>query len=283
MVTSTANKNVKKVLDLQTKAKARKKYDSFVIEGVRECQEAPINRIEIIYISETFEKTFVSDKKFLEIKNILDKVNYEVVSDMVFSHMSQTKTPQGILGIIKKNEYTLEDIINVKSCEHINDAKSSERVNNRKHFIFLENLQDPGNLGTILRTAEGAGVSGVIMSKDTVDIYNPKVVRSTKGTIFRVPFVYVEDIIDTVKKVKDMGVCIYAAHLLGENYYYNEDFTKDIGFIIGNEGNGITDELAKEASKYIKIPMCGKVESLNAANAATILMYEALRQRNTNI
>ena len=117
MITSTANKNVKKVLDLQTKAKARKKYDSFVIEGVRECQEAPINRIEIIYISETFEKTFVSDKKFLEIKNILDKVNYEVVSDMVFSHMSQTKTPQGILGIIKKNEYTLEDIINVKSFE----------------------------------------------------------------------------------------------------------------------------------------------------------------------
>ena len=145
--------------------------------------------------------------------------------------------------------------------------------------IFLENIQDPGNLGTILRTAEGAGIDGIIMNKGTVDIYNPKVVRSTMGSIFRVPFMYCDDIMGKVDELKKSGVKVYAAALGGTRNYSEPDYTRPSAFAIGNEGNGLTDEMINAADERIKIPMLGKVESLNAANAAGILMYEAFRQK----
>lgn len=146
-------------------------------------------------------------------------------------------------------------------------------------FMVLENIQDPGNLGTILRTAEGAGVNGILMSRDTVDIFNPKTIRSTMGSVYRVPFLYVEDICETVRELKNKGISAYAAHLKGIGSYDEQDYTKGTAFLIGNEGNGLTDELADLADTYIRIPMYGKVESLNAAIASAVLMYEAQRQR----
>ena len=145
--------------------------------------------------------------------------------------------------------------------------------------MVLENIQDPGNLGTILRTAEGAGVNGILMSRDTVDIFNPKTIRSTMGSVYRVPFLYVEDICETVRELKNKGISAYAAHLKGIGSYDEQDYTKGTAFLIGNEGNGLTDELADLADTYIRIPMYGKVESLNAAIASAVLMYEAQRQR----
>ena len=145
-------------------------------------------------------------------------------------------------------------------------------------ILALDGIQDPGNLGTILRTGEGAGINGIIMSRETVDIYNPKVTRSTMGSIFRVPFVYVDDLFEVIKMMKDRNITTYAAHLNGTDYT-RESYTSGTAFLIGNEGNGLTDELTDNAQKKIKIPMCGRVESLNAAMASGLLVYEARRQR----
>ena len=146
-------------------------------------------------------------------------------------------------------------------------------------LLVLDQIQDPGNLGTIVRTAEGAGVTGIVMSQDCVDMYNPKVVRSTMGAAYRVPFCYVDDLAEEVKQMKEAGICAYAAHLEGKNSYDEEDYRKASAFLIGNEGNGLRDEVADQAQVYIRIPMKGQVESLNAAVATAILTFEAARQR----
>ena len=146
-------------------------------------------------------------------------------------------------------------------------------------LLILENLQDPGNLGTILRTAEGAGVTGVILSKGCVDLYNPKTIRSTMGSVYRVPTLYTEDLCQTVEVLKKHGICSYAAHLKGANFYDQENYQSGTAFLIGNEGNGLTEELTEKADTLIRIPMEGQLESLNAGVASAILMYEAYRQR----
>ena len=150
-------------------------------------------------------------------------------------------------------------------------------------LMILEDLQDPGNLGTILRTGEGAGVTGIILSKNSVDIYNPKVIRSTMGSVYRMPFYYTssiqEEILPWLREKKITG---YAAHLEGKNSYDQEDYTKGTAFFIGNEGNGLSRELSQKADIWIRIPMEGQVESLNAAMASGILMYEASRQRRNS-
>ena len=157
-----------------------------------------------------------------------------------------------------------------------------ERENYEKapFLMILEDLQDPGNMGTILRTAEGAGVTGIILSKNCVDLYNPKVIRSTMGSIYRMP-VMQADLLEILPVLKENKIQTYAAHLKGKNWYHEEDYTEGTAFLIGNEGNGLSDELSDSADCLIKIPMEGKVESLNAAMAAGILMYETARQRRT--
>ena len=146
-------------------------------------------------------------------------------------------------------------------------------------LILKRALQDPGNLGTIFRTAEAAGVTGIIMSRDCVDIYNPKTIRSTMGALYRMPFVYVEDLRETIHTLKEKNIKSYAAHLDGKNTYDKEDYRQGTAFLIGNEGNGLREEIAQCADTWIRIPMCGQVESLNAAVAATVLMFEVSRQR----
>ena len=144
---------------------------------------------------------------------------------------------------------------------------------------MLEDIQDPGNLGTMIRAGEGAGIQGVIMSKGTVDVFNPKTIRATMGSIYRIPFYYAEDLHVCIEDMKRKGICVYAAHLKGEKSYDLADYTKPSAFLIGNEGNGLKDETAELATAYLKIPMLGQVESLNAAIAATLFAYEAARQR----
>lgn len=260
MITSTANSQIKNVMKLQTQTKARNKAGQFIVEGIRMCVEIPKDRIVKMYISESFYNNSNNSSND-NIKQLTADTDYELVEDNVFKQMSDTVTPQGILAIVNKKEACFEDILD------------------RKTYLVLENIQDPGNLGTILRTAEGAGIDGIIMNKGTVDIYNPKVVRSTMGSIFRVPFMYCDDIMGKVDELKKSGVKVYAAALGGTRNYSEPDYTKPSAFAIGNEGNGLTDEMINAADERIKIPMLGKVESLNAANAAGILMYEAFRQK----
>jgi len=256
MITSTGNTRVKNVIQLQTRARARKDSRQFVAEGFRMVSEAPADRIVSIYASETFARCNSGYMSTIQ-------VPYETVSDNVFAQMSDTRTPQGILAVIKMAEYGIGDII-----AHDNGL-----------YVIVENLQDPGNLGTIIRMSEAAGVDGIIMSPNTVDIYNPKTIRSTMGSLYRVPFVYADDFAGTLEQMKSKGVELYAAHLEGSVEYTDPDYTKASAFVIGNEGNGLTDAVTNICSNRIRIPMAGKVESLNAAIAASVLTFEAARQR----
>lgn len=258
MITSTSNARVKELVQLQKKSKVRNEQGVFLVEGVKMYQEIPQEQLVKIYVSETF-----ADKQKEEINRLKDRRKLEYLSDHVFQYVSDTKTPQGILCVVRQSTYCLEDILEAEDA----------------HLLVLDNLQDPGNLGTILRTAEGAGVTGIIISKESVDIYNPKVIRSTMGSIYRVPFVYVEDLKEAIAKVKAHGIFTYAAHLDGKNSYDKEDYTRKTAFLIGNEGNGLRKEIADLADTWIRIPMQGQVESLNAAIATSVLMFETARQR----
>lgn len=264
MIESAANPKIKQVVKWQSKAKERRDAGVFLAEGFKLFEEAPSEWIRQVYLSEEALKRVEAEPA---IKEKLDRTGYETVSGEIFKKMSDTKTPQGILCVIKRPEYTLDRLL---------DAQAPL-------LIVLESIQDPGNLGTILRTGEGAGVTGVILGGDTVDIFNSKTIRATMGSIFRVPFVYVEDLDKALASVKEKGIHTYAAHLGGKTYYDSFSFRKATAFLIGNEAKGLSAHLAMQADSLIKIPMEGEVESLNAAVAAALLMYEALRQRRSKL
>ena len=255
MITSTSNPQVKNLQQLGRKAKIRNEQDVFLVEGTKMYLEAPAERIRKVYLS----KSLYEEKR----ESFVKGHDVEILEDRVFAAACDTKTPQGVLCMVQQYHYRLEDLLKKKN----------------PLLMILENLQDPGNLGTILRTAEGAGVDGVILSKESVDIYNPKTIRSTMGSVYRLPFLYVDSIEAILPVLKKHHVHTYAAHLKGKNSYYQEDYTRGTAFLIGNEGNGLRDEVADVAECYIKIPMCGEVESLNAAVASSVLMFEAARQR----
>lgn len=259
MITSVSNGQVKNVMQLNQKAKARREQGLFVAEGRKMFQEAPRSWISKVYVSESMSRNeeFMKTTKGLEL---------EIVSDSVFRQMSDTQTPQGVLTVLKRPEYTLEEVLQGE----------------RPLVMVLEDLQDPGNVGTILRTGEGAGISGVILTKNTVDVFNPKVIRSTMGSIYRIPFFCVEDVVFLKEEFRRRGIRTFAAHLDGRNSYDRENYLPGSAFLIGNEGNGLTDKAAAQADTLIRIPMSGQVESLNAAMAAGILMYEAARQRRNS-
>ena len=256
MITSTSNPQVKELLHLQKKSKARNERNVFIVEGIRMFREVPKDRLEKVYISESFY-----NKKKGELE--LDQFPVEILSDKVFSHVSDTKTPQGVLSIVRQKTTSLDEILKVEN----------------PYLMILDNLQDPGNLGTIVRTAEGAGVTGILLSHDCVDIYNPKTIRSTMGSVYRMPFLYVDDMDQILQTLKQEGIKTYAAHLQGKNCYDEEDYKSGCAFLIGNEGNGLRKEIADQADVWIRIPMHGQVESLNAAIAASVLMFEVCRQR----
>lgn len=283
MITSNSNPRIKQVIQWRDKAKERRRDKVFVVEGAKMFGEAPEAWIREVYVSESFlrhvrqsaspteaEKSSETMGALFDstLSEKLSRVGYEEVSDEVFRKISDTQSPQGILAVLRQPEYSLQEILQrgkAGDCPFL--------------FVVLENLQDPGNLGTIMRTAEGAGITGVIMSASTVDIFNPKVIRSTMGSVYRVPFIYEDNLIDTVQMLRAHDVKVYAAHLQGRDYYDAFSFREPTAFLIGNEGNGLTEELSREATAYLKIPMEGQLESLNASVAAALLMYEAHRQR----
>ena len=259
MITSASNTQVKNIIQLNQKAKARREQGLFVAEGRKMFGEAPRDWISKVYVTESL----TSDSSLMEQISMLPEGKAEIVADHVFRQMCDTKTPQGILTVLRKPVWTIQDILRGDS----------------PLIMILEDLQDPGNAGTILRTGEGAGVSGILLTKTCVDITNPKVIRSTMGSVYRMPFLYVESVVSLTQELKDRNIRTFAAHLHGKNSYDQESYTGGTAFLIGNEGKGLTDEAAESADCLIRIPMCGKVESLNAAMASGILMYEAARQR----
>ncbi|MCI8515133.1 MAG: RNA methyltransferase [Lachnospiraceae bacterium] len=256
MITSVSNPKVKRLLHLRKQAKARREAGLFLVEGEKMCKEAPKDLVAEVYISESHVGAG-------EVAG-WGRIPVEILSDSVFRTVSDTQTPQGVLALVRQRERTLKEILSGRQIPLL---------------LILEKLQDPGNLGTVLRTGEGAGVTGVVMSGDTVDIYNPKVVRATMGSIYRVPFCTVPDLAEAIGDLSARGIVCYAAAPTESLDYTEADYRGPTAFLIGNEGNGLSREAILAAGKRVRIPMAGEVESLNASMAAGLLMYEAARQR----
>lgn len=209
------------------------------------------------------------------------------VTENVFMQLTDVKTPQGVLAVIRKN---VED--NVSDFEDENENKNDalkDGVNSRKidclskintgadYILAVDGVQDPGNLGTIIRTADSANLKQILVSKDTVDAYSPKVIRSTMGSIYRVKIVECENLADVLNELKKHKFQIVSTSLDTENSIYDIDYRKKV-VVIGNEGNGVSKEIQDLSDYKVKIPMLGKTESLNASVATGIMIYEYVRQ-----
>lgn len=255
-ISGNQNRNFKLAKSLLQK-KNRIKNNLFTVEGIKSVNDAAKAGAEIkmIFISDSFYKNAEHDE--------LPQYDFYVVPEHMFSSLCDTETPQGILAVIK-----------------MNSEKKFEPDKN-KLYIYCDTVSDPGNLGTIIRTADAAGFGGVLLSKGCADLYSPKTVRSSMGSFFNIPVyegVGKEEIIE-IKKNGFQFLC----GALGKNTrpYTDADFSAPSVIAVGNEANGITDEILKLADICIKIPILGAAESLNVGVAAAVFMYEALRQRSS--
>jgi len=248
----------KEIIRLKEK-KYRDECGQFIIEGLRFVNEIPDNYIIKEYV---FSESFSNEKALYEFEK---KGKCFVFDEKTFKEISDTNSPQGIMAVLEKKTFTPEDIIK-------NSGKNPV-------YIIAEELNDPGNLGTIIRTADACKTDGIFLSKGSVDLYNSKVLRSTMGSLFHIPTAVDGTIDEYAALLRKNGVTIYAAHLKGEKMLYDIDLTGPSAFLIGNEARGLSDEASELADMLIKIPMPGKAESLNASVAASVLMYEAVRQR----
>lgn len=260
LITSSKNDRLKNIAKLLKSKKARTEQGLFVIEGDRIVNDLAATRPESIcevYASETYASADASFDAQWEAKGI----PAYIVKPSVFDEICDTVTPQGILAVVHMPSYSYKDIVNKPVSEAV-------------RLLILEDIQDPGNLGTMVRTAEAAGMDGIIMSRGTVDIFSPKVTRATMGSLFRVPFIYTDDLPAMLDRLAEDGISTYAAYLHGGSDFKTVSYSQRAGVIIGNEGNGITDETVLHAKYRVFIPMAGQIESLNASVAGALLMYE---------
>ena len=257
VITSKDNDLVKYIRKLKEK-KYRDIDNVYIIEGEKIIKEAIEENVKIKYIvvSEDAAKSLKDD-----FKNIINNYSCIYVTSKVFSMLTDVITPQGILAVIERKN-TNEKSINF----------SEEMI------IVLDGIGDPGNLGTIIRTIDSAGLSQVIISKNTVDTYNPKVVRSTMGAIFRVNVIVSDNIIKTLEQLKKQGYETIATSLDTKQSVYDMGTGKKV-VVIGNEANGVSEEVLQVVDKKVKIPMLGETESLNASVATGIVVYEYVRNK----
>ena len=279
IISSTKNEKIKNISALLKSKKARDEQGVFVIEGIRifkDTLKTASEYVESIFIRESILGDNITQKDHISLNSTItalfsvslpDTISVYVVKDSVLDSVSGTVTTQGVIALVKKPTHAMADLLS-------NNAPSNKTESQNKRLLVLENIQDPGNLGTMLRTAEAAGMTGIIMSGDCTDIFSPKVVRASMGSIFRMPFIYCEDFINALNKIKEKGITIYAAYLHGGVPYKEIEFDSNYAILIGNEGNGLTDSAVNAANKRVFIPMSGEIESLNAAVAAAILMYK---------
>ncbi len=256
MITAKSNQHLKRIGQLLRKRSAREEEQAFVIEGRKMFFELLRDYPELL------QRAFFSESGLAGLSEqeraLACSYPYDIVRDDVFASVAETVTPQGVMAIVSMPKRQLSDLTAAG-----------------KGILLLETLQDPGNLGTMIRTAEAADMGGILLSHDSVDAFSPKVVRATMGAIFRVPFVYASDFPKAIEMLKEQGYTVFAAHLKGSVPYDEADYGKKHAIMIGNEGNGLTEEAASLADYRVRIPMAGQAESLNAAVAAAILMYEA--------
>lgn len=280
-ITSPDNPALRLVKGLQQK-KIREREESYLIEGFHLIQEAihavrrpasenhrePGEGLRFVLIRESL---FIEDEREKGTTNLAESLEaggipvYTVAND-IFDRVSDTETPQGILAAVRRKTWTSGEFF--------------EGSGNRKNgnVIVLDRLQDPGNVGTILRTAEAADYLGALILKGTVDVYGPKVVRAASGALFRLPVLFVEDPFTAAGLLHSHGKRIISATPYCDQYYYESDLSQNAAIVIGNEGGGIDPVLLAESDQKIRIPMNPEVDSLNAAVAAGLLMYEAMRK-----
>lgn len=245
-------KNIKKLKE----RRFRDKEGLFILEGLRLIEEAIKARmkIEYIIISRDYEEKF---EDFLMKNNILStKIN--ILSNNLFMQIASTENPQGIMAVVRK--------------------KNNDKILNGDFYLICDKVQDPGNLGTIIRTAHAAGVNGIILTKGTVDIYNDKTIRSTMGSIFYIPIFYDDENYSVIRALKENGFNLVATSLSESKNFFEEDLKGKTILAVGNEGNGISNELFELADKKVKIPMPGGAESLNVSIATSIILFEKVRQ-----
>lgn len=261
VISSKDNELIKHIKKLKDK-KYRDVSNEYIIEGVKLIEEAvneKANIKKIIVCEETTNTYEIPTHIRLEIA----KYDCVYVTEKIFNSITQVTNPQGIMAVIEK------------------DIKNKEIDYNQDIIVILDDVQDPGNLGTILRTVDSIGLNQIIVSKDTVDCFNSKVVRSTMGAIFRVRVIESENLIETIKTIKRHHFKLMVTSLQTENSIYDIKFDKKI-IVIGNESNGVSKEIQDIADERAKIPMLGKTESLNASVATGVVLYEYVRQKITN-
>lgn len=245
-LTSLKNPKVMEWRSLKEK-KAREEQKAFLVEGVRMVREA---------LSSSFEvKALILREDFHPEYDLPSDIPSYILPDHVFQSVSDTKTPQGIAAVLS--------------------LKTKEAAGPR--LLALDGVQDPGNVGTIIRTADAAGIDGVILSPDCADLYSPKVLRSTMGSIFRLGFAFPASLPDMLNELKKEGYSVISSQLDGAPFYDRQNVSSRFVLVIGNEGNGISDPVKAVATHRLCLPMRGGAESLNAAVAAGIMMYDLTR------
>lgn len=256
-ITSKDNELIKHIRKLKDK-KYRDESNEYVVEGVKLVEEAVKENAKIkqIIVCEDTTRTYEIPTHIM-----LEIAKYECisVSDKIFNIITQVTNPQGIMAIIEKN------------------AQNAKIDYTQDIIVVLDDVQDPGNLGTILRTVDSIGLNQIIVSKGTADAFNSKVVRSTMGAIFRIKIIEVENLAQAIKEMRKHHFKLMVTSLQTKNSIYDIDFYKKI-IVIGNEANGVSKEIQDMADEKAKIPMLGRTESLNASVAAGVVMYEYVRQ-----
>lgn len=260
VITSKDNEIIKNIRKLKEK-KYRDISNEYIVEGIKLIEEAIEENVKIktIVVCEECLKDNCIEQRFLY---QIAKYDCIYVTEKIFSLLTDVVNPQGMLAVIEKEG-------------------SEDKISYEEDIIVvLDGIQDPGNLGTILRTVDSVGLSQIILSKTSVDAYNPKVVRSTMGAIFRVKIIEAENLVATLKNMKKHKFKVVATSLVGSESIYEMDYNKKV-IVIGNESKGVSKEIIEISDSKIKIPMLGKTESLNASIATGVILYEYVRRKVT--
>lgn len=260
IITSSNNAEIKRIKSLY-KRKYREKYKEYLVEGLRIVEHGIANGL----IKKLFVSEFFMNSEHIELdENSIYHNTFEVVvvSDKLFKEISDTESPQGIIGVVHLEKKSLGDLLK----------------QDISRLLVLDKVQDPGNLGTMIRTADGAGFQGVILAKGSVDHLNPKVVRSAMGSSIYFPVYVSEHILEDISTLKAHDYKVYGTDLKTDFYYDDIIYPEKTCIIIGNEAKGVSEEVLELSDERIKIPLIGKAESLNASVAGSIIMYEVVRQ-----
>jgi TrmH family RNA methyltransferase len=268
MITSRNNQFVRQVKRLLSDSGARRTERLFAIEGARLCADAALSGVKIQTLLYTAEAKTAYPSQLSTLKECSGECY--AISPSLSKFIGDTTTPQGVFCI----------------CDLLDNRNGLDKIVDNKNsstgFLALENIQDPANMGTIIRTAEALGLSGLILSDGCCDIYNPKVLRGSMGGVFRLPFYFVGNMTQAVKNLVDMGITCLATVVDTQAVPLNKaELSPGCICLIGNEGSGLQHKTIDACSGKITIPMAGRAESLNAAMAAGIIMWEMAKALKT--